>query len=187
MLLPSGPHRAGARSRPFRSATLVVALAAGTMLAGCTSGFQPMYASADINGVALDDKLRSVSFATIPGRVGQRIRNALIFETSGGAVERVEKKYRLEVSIVERKQTAVVASDGDSIAQVYQLSASFRLLRVADGRAVLIGTSVGRAALQRFSQIYANVRALRDAQDRAATTVSRDLRSRLEAYLATEV
>jgi LPS-assembly lipoprotein len=37
---------------------------------------------------------------------------------------------------------------------------------------------------ERFESVYSNVRARKEAEDRAATTVAEDLRSRLAAYLS---
>ena len=49
---------------------------------------------------------------------------------------------------------------------------------------VLTGKSYGRAAFQRFTSIFANVRARQDAEDRAAKTVGDELKARLAAYLS---
>ena len=166
-----------------------VALAAvvlGLTAAGCTSGFQPMNA-ASLNGAdAGSERLAQVRFATIPGRVGQKIRNELIFAATGGDADIAEKAYRLDVAIKERTTTALVSSTGDSAARIYNLDATFQLVSTTDNSVLLRGTSNGRAAVQRYSAIYSNVRSLRDAQDRAARTVARDLRGRIETFLATQ-
>jgi LPS-assembly lipoprotein len=60
---------------------VVFACAAASMLvAGCgDSGFRPMYASsAIVGGADLNEKLKELEVAPIPGRVGQRVRNELI-------------------------------------------------------------------------------------------------------------
>ena len=48
----------------------------------------------------------------------------------------------------------------------------------------LTGTSYGRIAFQRFDSVFSNVRARNDAENRAATTVAEDLKSRLAAFLS---
>jgi LPS-assembly lipoprotein len=50
---------------------------------------------------------------------------------------------------------------------------------------MLEGSSYGRAAFDRVESIFANVRAKQDAEDRAATTVANDLKTRLAAFLST--
>ena len=162
-----------------------ITLAGTVALGGCTSGFAPMYAAPELGGSGVSDKLKTVNIATIPGRVGQQIRNELLFASTGGSDERAETRYRMEIAIRERKSQSLVNTSGNALGQVFTLYADFRLIDIADGSVALTGRSTGRAAVQKFSTIYSNVRALRDAQDRAARTVATDLRARLEAFLAT--
>ena len=70
------------------------------------------------------------------------------------------------------------------IGEVLELSASYKL-RDGSGKVVMQGKAVSRAAYQRFEQIFANVRAQYDAEDRAARTVAETIRTRLAAYLHT--
>jgi LPS-assembly lipoprotein len=79
-----------------------------------------------------------------------------------------------------------VRTDGEAASQIYSLDAQFKLIRIADKKIILEGISYGRAGFERFSQIYSNVRAREDAENRAARTVAADLRSRLAAFLATK-
>lgn len=166
---------------------VVSAVLSALTLAGCTSGFQPMYASSVDDGRGLASNLAQVRFETIPGRIGQRIRNELIFAATGSAAEPYDTEYRLEVAIRERTTAALVTATGDASSRIYNADAKFKLYRNGEKAPVLEGSSFGRAALQRYSSIYSNERALRDAQDRAARAIARDLRSRLEAFLATRV
>jgi LPS-assembly lipoprotein len=159
---------------------------AGIAAAGCTSGFRPMHAAATDGTGSASAKLAAVSFQTIPGRVGQVIRNELIFAATGGGEDISAKAYSLQVAITERTTSALVKATGDTSQRLYNLTARFRLIRQSDQAVVLTGTSDSRASIQRNSAIYSNVRALRDAQDRAGRTVALDLRGRLEAYLATQ-
>ncbi|MBO0740669.1 MAG: hypothetical protein J2P51_04510, partial [Hyphomicrobiaceae bacterium] len=62
---------------------LVLMLAAAPGLTACSGGFQPLYGPT-ASGVALQERMAQLDIATIPGRVGQRIRNELIFQASGG-------------------------------------------------------------------------------------------------------
>ena len=63
-------------------------LAATAMLAGMLAGcFQPMYADRSLTGGTgpnLREAMRDVEIAKIDGRIGQEIRNDIIFELSGG-------------------------------------------------------------------------------------------------------
>jgi LPS-assembly lipoprotein len=162
----------------------VVALAVG--LSGCGgSGFQPLYGAAGI-GAGADKKLEQVSITTIPGRVGQRIRNEMIFQATGGAGEAVSPVYTLDIAIRESVTSTLVQIDGDARSQIYNLDATFRLIRNSDKAVILTGTSYGRAGFERNSSIFSNVRARQDAEDRASSTVGQDLKSRLAAFLSSQ-
>ncbi|MEO0810558.1 MAG: LPS assembly lipoprotein LptE, partial [Pseudomonadota bacterium] len=154
------------------------------LLAGCGfSGFQPMYASSSLISSPLNEKLRSVQITTIPGRVGQRIRNELVFQLNEGG-EVVNPKYRLDITITERVTSTLVDASGDSSGQIYQIDATFTLTRIDGNEIILKGDSYGRAGFERFSSIFSNVRASRDAQNRAAKAIASDIKSRLEATLS---
>lgn len=170
--------------RIYRLAILPVLLTISAMLlAGCTGGFQPMYASSAFGGPSAS--LAAVDIQTIPGRAGQRIRNELVFQSESGS-EPVEKRYRLEMAVRESTTSNLLVSSGTARSETVNLDATFRLIDLTTNRPVLTGESYGRAPFERFDSNYANVRAERDAIDRAARTVARDMRSRLEAFLASQ-
>ena len=176
----------GKRSAFGRSATRLVlaAVLVTPLLTACgNSGFRPLYGSAGI-GAHADEKLAKVSVATIPGRVGQQIRNELIFHSTGGGGEAINPEMRLEVAIRESVTSTLVRTDGDSGGQVFSVEAKFQLVRIADKSVVLSGTSYGRASFERNLSIFSNVRAREDAENRAAKVVGEDLKARLSAYLA---
>jgi LPS-assembly lipoprotein len=168
-----------------RKLGVVLAVMATAALAGCadSTGFRPLYGNAGVMN-SVDAKLASVEMATIPGRVGQRVRNELLFQTAGGDGATAAPVYRLEVVLRESLLSTLVERDGDSLSQVYSLDASFRLINIADNRVILSGTSFGRAGFERFTSVLANVRAKEDAENRAAKTVATDIRGRVAAYLS---
>jgi LPS-assembly lipoprotein len=164
---------------------LLTGAAAAPVLAACgSSGFRPLYGSSELGGGNLDAKFAQLDIAPMPGRVGQRIRNELLFQTNGGTAP-AAPQYRLEVALKEAVTATLVRSDGDAIGSVYNIDAAFRLIRVADKSVVLQGTSYGRAGFERFSSAFANVRAREEAENRAASTVGQELKTRLAAYLST--
>lgn len=170
----------------LRSASRLVLAAAlvAPLLAGCGSGgFRPLYGSAGIGGAQANEKLAQISITTIPGRVGQQIRNELIFQATGGGGEVQQPTLRLDVAIRESVTSTLVRIDGDSGSQIFNLEAKFQLIRISDKTVVLSGTSYGRAGFERNKSIFSNVRAREDAENRAAKSVGDDLKSRLSAYL----
>ena len=176
------------RSVSRRSAICVaLACAAVPMLvAGCgDSGFHPLYATSPlIGGSNVAAKLASLEIAPIPGRVGQRVRNEMIFQSTGGGAEAINPAYRLEIVLTESISATLVQISGNSSGSVYNLNARFRLIRIADKSVALQGESNGRIMFQRFDSVFSNVRARHDAEDRAASTVADDLKSRLAAFLS---
>ena len=172
-----------ARTTATRRAIILALTASAVALAGCAdgSGFRPVYGS--LAGSNTEAKLASVDIGTIPGRVGQRIRNELIFQANGGE-KPVAPTHRLEVVYKESITSTLVAQDGDAASQVYFIDASFRLISLTDQKVVLQGSSFGRAGFQRVTSIYANVRAREDAENRAARTVAEDLKVRLSAFMS---
>ena len=164
---------------------LTLLLAATPALAGCgNGGIRPLY-GATPSGAGLQERMAQVDVATIPGRVGQRIRNDLIFLTTGGG-QPLPPTHRLEVTIRESVISTLVRIDGDSLGQIYAVEASFQLISIKDKKVVLKGTSHARAGFERFQAIYSNVRARDDAENRAARTVADDLKTRVATYLSSE-
>ncbi|CAN1723496.1 LPS-assembly lipoprotein [Hyphomicrobium sp. 1Nfss2.1] len=143
-----------------------------------------MYASSALTGGPnVSEKLAQLDIAPIPGRVGQRLRNELIYQSTGGGLAQ-EPVYRLEIVIRESLTPTLVQQDGNSSGSVYNLNTTFRLVRLSDKSVALQGQSTGRVAFQRFDSVFANVRAREDAEDRAAKTVGDELKGRLAAYLS---
>jgi LPS-assembly lipoprotein len=164
-----------------RGLTLLVA--AAPALAACGGeGFRPLYATTP-SGVGLEQRLAKVDFAPIPGRVGQRIRNELIFHSTGGGTA-ATPAHRLEVVVKESLTSTLVRIDGESLSQVYAIEASFRLVNVSDKQVVFQGVSNARAGFERFQSIYSNVRAREDAENRTAKTIAEDIKIRLATYLS---
>ncbi len=162
---------------------LSVLLAAAPALAACgNGGFRPLY-GATPNGAGLQERMAQVDVAPIPGRVGQRIRNEVIFQATGGG-NALPPTHRLEVTIRESVLSTLVRTDGESLSQIYAVEASFRVIKIADKKVVLQGTSHARAGFERFQSIYSNVRAREDAENRAAGTIADDLKTRVATYLS---
>jgi LPS-assembly lipoprotein len=156
----------------------VAVLALG--LAGC--GLQPLYGST-ASGSRLAAVMSGVEVTPVPGRVGQRVRNELIFENTGGGGAAPQTTYTLDIVIKENITNELVRISGDAKAQVYELDATFKLIG-RDGRVVLEGKAASRAAYERYQTIFSNVRARVDAENRAARTVAESIKVRIAAYLS---
>lgn len=181
----SSSNETGVTSRRSFLLALAAISVTGPVLSACgDAGFRPLYGSSSLGGAGASEKMALVETAPIPGRVGQRIRNELIFQATGGGTP-PPPAYRLEVAISESTTSMLIRQDGDAQSRLYSIDAKFQLVRNADRAVVLTGASHSQASYERFTSIYANVRAQKDAEDRAAKTVSEELKSRLAAFLAT--
>lgn len=176
--------RTHSRTPSVRWRSLAAVLMAVPLAGACgTDGFRPLYGSSSVGGANVTEKLSQIEVGKVPGRVGQVIRNELIFDTTGGSGQQ-PAKYRLDIAIRESVTSTLVRQDGESTSEVYNIDASFKLTRLDSKAVELEGKSYARAGYNRFRSIYSNVRARRDAEDRAARTISEDLKSRIAAYLA---
>ena len=181
--MSSGDSGVARASIGWRLLPLGVLLGATMLLAACGDlGFRPLYATV---GGAPDvfEQMKQVEFAPIPGKVGQRIRNEMIFQTTGGG-NPLPPAYRLEVVLNENLTSTLVRSTGEAEGQIYSVQANFRLIDTRQKKVVFEGTSHARAGFERFVSIYSNVRARDDAENRVARTIADDLKTRLAAYLS---
>jgi len=163
-----------------KNVAVAAALVGVVTLGGC--GWQPLY-GVTAGGSQLEDVMRTVDISTIPGRVGQQVRNELIFDTTGGGEASVPR-YRLDIAVRESVMNTLVETTGDPKGQIYQLYTQFKLVRLQDNEVVLKGNSNARAAYDKADSVFADIRAKRDAENRAARTIAEAIRTRMAAYFS---
>jgi LPS-assembly lipoprotein len=171
--------------RLFHPGLLAVALLAAAA-GGCS--FQPMYAQAPLfgSGPSLRDALRDVEVAKIDGRIGNELRNDLIYELTGGEGNQHNAPYRLTlVANVSSFNPIIDTESGRPVAQMVSFDVTYRLHDVVKDRTVLTEQALARVSIDRSQQRYANLRALRDAENRAAKVVAEQIRSRLASFFLT--
>jgi len=157
---------------------LIAVLALSLPLAGC---FKPMYASLDGASPVIEE-LSRVNVAPIDERVGQRVRNELVYAFSGG--EASDAPYKLVVTLTHHIEDAVIQPTGEAVTKTFELRANFTLIEVESGQVLYGGSTLSRAAFDRTTQLFANQRAERDAEDRAARVVAETVKTRVAAYFA---
>ena len=161
---------------------VLAALMLAPALAGC--GYQPLYGTGFAGGSGgVAEQLRAVEIGTIPGRVGQEVRNELIFKETGGR-DPAPPRFRLEIALRESAQSLLVNLQGVASGQVYALDADFKLIDISSQQVLLTSKSDSRAAYQQEVSTFANVRARRDAEDRAARNVADSIRTQVAAFLS---
>ena len=154
-------------------------LAALVAIAGCT--VQPLYSPAPTQGFAANAPvLASVAIDEVDTRVAQQVRNRLIFLLRGGADLSVSPQYAAKLAVSEREQSVfrVEAPDGTTTITARRLTVTgtITLTRKADGAVIAQETRSAAASFDNTRQEFANLRALRDAENRAAAELAEQLR-----------
>jgi LPS-assembly lipoprotein len=132
----------------------------------------------------VQSELAAIEVKPIADRIGHYLRNELVFDLdgSGGAPAR---RYDLSVIVVESLDVTVTDySTGRADSATLVATATYTLTERGTNRTIFTGQAVARATYDRFAQRFANVRAARDAQERAAKQLSSLIRNRLAAGFA---
>ena len=173
-----------------RLARAAAILAAAGLLAGC---FQPLYGQMSATGrPALGESLRGVDVIQIPAasgtpeaRLAVEVRNALIFDMTGGAGPPVNPTHRLLLQITTTRQQVIVdIQTARPDLENYGINAVYSLIEVVSGRVVITGQTFSRVSfdIPGQEQRFARARGLRDAENRAAKVIADNIKSRLASY-----
>ncbi|MFG1392186.1 LPS assembly lipoprotein LptE [Xanthobacter agilis] len=190
MSLPDTPS-AGAAMAPGASprprARLLARLAVVGLLSGALAGcFQPLYAdNATVGGPGLQEKLADVEVMQIQGRLGNDLRNELIYLLAGGAGNRKGAPLQLYIAVDTTASTALVnSSSGLPENMIIRVSANWRIVRSDDDKKKPVGggTAVGTASIDVSDQRFANYSAKNDAETRASREVAEQIKAQLAAY-----
>jgi LPS-assembly lipoprotein len=150
-------------SRLARGTAIAVVLTSTVLLASCQ--VRPLYS--ENSGVA--GKLASVGFAEATTRIEQEVRNRLIFLASKGAGEPDRPEYKVELTARSNViDTLLVASSDTSRAGRATVSVDYTLKSNQDGHVIKAGNQSATALVDFPNQEFAKLRAIRDAEDRAA-------------------
>ncbi|HXW29783.1 MAG TPA: hypothetical protein VEK55_10495 [Xanthobacteraceae bacterium] len=173
-----------------RALRAVLVIATAAPLAAC---FQPLYSQKPLaGGGTMVAALASIDVAQIPAprgsteeRLAVELRNAVIFDLTGGSGS-LSPVYRLNIRMSTSESALIVdIQTGRTVAEVSGIDTSFTLTELATKRVVVNGTAFARVSsdVPGLEQRFANLRALRDAQTRAAGVVASQIQSRLASYL----
>jgi LPS-assembly lipoprotein len=163
-------------STPIRA--FLAAVAGALVLAACT--VQPLYGPSP-TGTAVSTALARIVIDPVDNRVGQELRNKLIFDLAGSTTAPV---YRMKLTVSSAESALGVTPVESAPAYSLTVSATYAVTSISTGEIVLRGTARGTASFDRVSQIYANTRARLDAENRAAALAADDIRVRLAAAAA---
>ena len=167
----------------------LAALAVAAMAAGC---FQPLYGDRSFTGgPILRDQLSAVDVLQIEApkgtnesRIAVEIRNALLFDLTGGE-EPVPPTHRLKIAMSSTRASVIVdIQTSRPDIENYGLNATYVMTEIATGKIVVTGQTFARVSydIPGQQQRFARVRGLRDAESRAAKVIADNIKARLASY-----
>ncbi len=158
-------------------------------LAGCQ--VRPLYADRAGAGPEVTKELAAVAIKFDEPRDNddrrrlQALRNDLIFAFTGGGGA-PEPRYELRLFLSTRSAELGIEQYQDvPAARMIAITATFTLTDLTTRSVVMSGTSFANASYDFSSQRFANIRAERDAENRAVDTLARNIQARVATALAT--
>jgi LPS-assembly lipoprotein len=154
---------------------------AALALGGC---IRPLYGSAAVGGAQVQDRLAAIEVKPINDRIGHYLRNELVFDLDGSG-NAPAKLYDLNITVSEGLDVTVTDySTGRADSATLVATASYVLTERGTNKVLVSSAVVARASYDRSVQRFANLRAARNAQERAAKSLSNLIRNRLAAGFA---
>lgn len=169
---------------------LAQAAVLGFLMAVSGCQVRPLYsAGAGAGSAAAQAANLSVSVGQVNTRYAQEVRNHLIFLLNGGAAEPAGPAYKLDIGVTKRTIQSVevqtnASGENQPTAGGVVLESSFSLQDAASGETVSTGSRSVTSSFDRPRQQFAQLRAERDAEDRAARELAELLRLAVAAELA---
>ena len=165
-----------------RLGTAVAAILVVAALSACQ--VRPLYADATGPGATLG----AIGFSEADDRVEQVVRNQLIFLTSGGQGEALNPRYGVALQVVSSYRDILDDEDAAGIQPGrVVVTGTYTITRVDDGQVLKSASRRATALLDVSRQEFAELRAVRDAEDRAARELAEVIRADLAIALAEEL
>ncbi|MFG1402530.1 hypothetical protein [Xanthobacter sediminis] len=175
----------GLVSRP-RARLLARLAVVGLLSAGLAGCFQPLYAdNATVGGPGLQQKLADIEVMQIQGRLGNDLRNEMIYSLGGGAGNPKGAPFQLYIAVDTSATSAIVnSSSGLPENAIIKVSSNWRLVRGDDPqkKPVTGGSAAATATIDLSDQRFANYSAKNDAETRASHEVVDQIKTQLAAY-----
>jgi LPS-assembly lipoprotein len=176
----------------MKTARIALVLLCAGLAGGC---FQPLYGQRNASGgPSIVSQLSGVEVQPIDAangtpeaRLGVEVRNALIYDLTGGSGT-TGSTHKLKILLsASRQQVIVDIQTARPDVENYGIDATFTLTDAATGKIVLTGRTFSRVSydIPGQQQRFARQRGLRDAENRAASVISENIKSRLASYFVT--
>ena len=167
--------------------------AVAALTLGLTACLRPLYGPT-ASGEPLADVLGAIDVAPLEPltvlagqeRLNHYLRSELIYALNGSG-QPYPKRYKLTINAYGGLTTPLTDSTtGRADAVTIQGAATYTLVRLDGGKLVTQGRASGYAAYDRNPQLFASVRAARDAEIRLGKMLAEQIKIRLASALATD-
>lgn len=177
MSLPEGRKSNGS----LRAVVRIALLSTIVLASACT--VRPLYSDGPASaGVATGTatQLASINIKPVNTRYGQEVRNHLIFLFNNGAGQPDAAPYSMVLSVDSLTEGALLAQvtskDDEPTSGTVTLTATYAVTEISTGKVVASGKRNVTSSYDRPRQEFANMRAQRDAENRAARELAEVLR-----------
>jgi LPS-assembly lipoprotein len=177
----------------FEKARLTARIAGVLLCAGLAGGcFQPLYGQRIAGGgpsvaaqlSAVEVQPIEAANGTPEARLGVEVRNALIYDLTGGSGGS-SPTHQLKIQLSPSRQQVIVdITTARPDVENYGIDATYTLVELATGKVVVTGRTFARVSydIPGQQQRFARQRGLRDAENRAAAVIAGNIKSRLASY-----
>jgi LPS-assembly lipoprotein len=166
-------------------------LAAVALAAGAVSAcFRPLYGPT-ATGEPLKDVLAAIDVQKVVTslnreRLGHYLRSELVFNLDGSG-EPPPKRYKLALAVSESASSPIVdTATGRAVASTLNADVTYTLTNFAGTETIMKGTASASASYERSAQRFADVRAARDAEIRAAKLLADQIKTRVALALVSK-
>lgn len=169
------------RDMKLRRRTAILAAGLAVLLGACSA--QPLYMMDPATGGSVQSALSGLEIATVETRVAQEVRNRLLFDL-GISRSTTAPRYTMDLVVSDTESPLGVTPVESAPASNVTVTATYTVRDPASGDIVFRDTARASASYDLVNQVFANERAHRDAQNRAAIAVANDIRLQLSAAAA---
>lgn len=155
---------------------------AAALLGACS--VQPLYGPSNfVESGPIESSLTRIAVSQVDDRVGQQVRNRVIFQMTGGKAIS-DPLYKMTLNVTSREfGTGITAIEASKVYTV-DVWASYSVVRLSDQAVIAEGSARGSASYNYVNQVYANTRAKIDAENRAAEQAGNLIAIQVAAALA---
>lgn len=165
----------------YQIAKTVLALLAVVFVSAC---FKPLYGPTGSGG-SIRTVLSAIDVKPIPDEAGYYLRKELLFSFNGGTeTDASAASYKLSVTLTESSQAvALDPTGGRADAAALTITANYVLTDLKNKK-LNEGVVSASASIDRLSQRFAAVRAIRDGRIRVSKTLAEQIETQLAAYFS---